>query len=195
MGHRSPAYVIARLRQMAYERRNPHAPWWTPAATELVDRWLTRNDVVVEFGSGRSTHWLAKRAARVVSVEHHQEWFQKVRGDLASVTNAEVRLAPDEAGPYVATAEDVPNPTFIVVDGRHRDACTRWAMSRLRPGNAILLDDSHRYLDDAGPHTRKSVPASVERTPLWEELLPELRAWRRLTYSDGVTDTTLLVKP
>ncbi|MGP1273241.1 MAG: hypothetical protein ACTS22_07895 [Phycisphaerales bacterium] len=195
MGHRTPSYVVARLRQMARERRRPDEPWWTDGAVALVDRWLGPEDVVVEFGSGRSTAWLAKRAQRVVSLEHHAEWHAKVSKDLASLSNAEVRLVPDEPEAYASGADDVASPTLVVVDGRHRDWCARWAMSRLASGGGMLLDDSQRYLDDAGRFTRASVPRPAPRSAMWDELLPELRRWRRLTYCDGVSDTTLLLKP
>ena len=194
MGHRSPSYVIARLRQLSRERRRPDEPWWTDGAVGLVDRWLGPDDVVVEFGSGRSTAWLARRAKRVVSIEHHEEWHKKVSGDLASLPNAEVRLVPDEPTAYAMSADDVESPTLVVVDGRHRDVCAQWAMGRLSPGGAILLDDSQRYLDDAGRFTRPSVPRAPKRTALWDELAAELNGWRRLTYCDGVSDTTLLIK-
>lgn len=71
MTHRTPSYVVNRLRLLVRTRSRPHEPWWTGGAVALADRWLTRDDVVVEFGSGRSTKWLAERAARVVSIEHH----------------------------------------------------------------------------------------------------------------------------
>ena len=188
-------YIANRLRQKLREHRHPDEPWWTSGSVELVDRWLGPDDIVVEFGSGRSTAWLAKRASSVTSVEHHEGWCEKVRGQLQSAgrSNAEVRLAADEPEAYVAAADDIARPTFIVVDGRHRDACTRWAMDRLAPGGVILLDDSQRYLPHGGQFTKRSVPNTPELTPLWEELLPKLAGWRRLTYSDGVSDTTLLV--
>ena len=195
MSHRTPMYIANRLRQKLREKRHPDEPWWTDGSVALVDRWLGSNDTVVEFGSGRSTAWLARRVKRVVSIEHHEGWCEKVRGQLkgAGLNNAEVRLAPDEPEAYVAAAGDIDRPTFVVVDGRHRDMCTQWAMERIVPGGVILLDDSQRYLPHAGRFTKGSVPKTPELTPLWEEILPKLQAWRRLTYSDGVGDTTLLV--
>lgn len=195
MGHRTPTYIVNRLRRTLRERRHPADPWWTPGAIALVDRWLGKHDTVVEFGSGRSTAWLASRAGRVVSVEHHEGWCDKVRGQLAQGGhgNAEVRLAPDEPAGYVRAADDVARPTFVVVDGRHRDACMVWAIDRLAPGGTILLDDSQRYLPHAGRFTLRSVPDTPQPTALWNELLPRINNWRRLTYSDGVNDTTLLV--
>lgn len=197
MSHRTPAFVVGRLRQMIRERRRPGEPWWTAGAIELADRWLTPADVVVEFGSGRSTAWLARRAARVVSVEHHEQWHGTVSRQLrdGGAANAEVRLVADEEAAYVAAADDVAGVTFVVNDGRYRDRCARWAIDRLAPGGAMLLDDSQRYLDRSERFSKPSVPTPPRRSALWDTLAAELSSWRRLTYCDGVKDTTLLVRP
>lgn len=193
MGHRTPGYIANRLRLMARQKRRPHEPWWTQGAIDLVDRWLTKDDIVVEFGSGRSTAWLAQRVKQVVSIEHHEEWHNKVTQDLAPHKNAEVRLIADDPEVYARAADDLSRVTLVINDGRHRDACMRWAFDRVAPGGGILLDDSERYLPYPTPHTKPSVP-TTERFPGWAELDEQLRGWRSMTYSDGVSDTTLLVR-
>ncbi len=193
MGHRTPGYIFNRLRLMARQKRRPHEPWWTQGAVDLVDRWITKDDVVVEFGSGRSTAWLAERAQRVVSIEHHEGWHKKVSQDLMKHSNAEVRLIADDPETYATAADDLDRVSLVVNDGRHRDACMRWAMRRVTPGGGILLDDSERYLAFPTPFSRKSVP-SCERFAGWAELDGELAGWRKMTYSDGVSDTTLLLR-
>ncbi|MEQ8770335.1 MAG: class I SAM-dependent methyltransferase [Phycisphaerales bacterium] len=193
MGHRTPGYILSRLKLMARQKTRPHEPWWTQGAVDLVDRWITKDDVVVEFGSGRSTAWLAERAARVVSIEHHEGWHKKVSQDLAKYSNAEVRLIADDPEVYATAADDLDRVTLVVNDGRHRDACMRWALQRVAPGGGILLDDSERYLPFPTPFSKKSVP-KCQRFEGWAELDPELAKWRPMTFSDGVSDTTLLVR-
>jgi len=190
--HRTPSYVVDRLRLLARTKARPEEPWWTGGAVALVDRWLTRDDVVVEFGSGRSTRWLAERAARVVSIEHHEQWHEKVSRELADLDNAEVRRVEDEPGAYAAAADDVEGVSFVVVDGKYRDMCAQWAIGRIGPGGAILLDDSQRYLDRDPRFTKRTVPKAPERGALWDELAAALGSWRQMTYCDGVSDTTLL---
>lgn len=195
MGHRTPLYVVNRFRQLMRDRRRPGEPWWAGGAIDLADRWVRREDVVVEFGSGRSTAWLAARAGRVVSVEHHAEWHAKVSEQLRNLSNAEVRLCEDTVESYLAASDDVEGVTLVVNDGLHRDEVARWAIDRIAPGGAMVLDDSHRYLERIERFTNPSVPPAPHETPMWPELREQLSSWRRLTYSDGVKDTTLLVKP
>jgi predicted O-methyltransferase YrrM len=38
----------------------------------------------LEFGSGRSTLYFSKRLDELYSIEHHQEWYEKVNNMLKS---------------------------------------------------------------------------------------------------------------
>jgi hypothetical protein len=59
--HWTPRYVKNRLALMAYERFNPEQPWLTRNMIEILENWLKPTDVGLEFGSGRSTTWFARR--------------------------------------------------------------------------------------------------------------------------------------
>jgi hypothetical protein len=67
------------LRQIAFSRRFPDAPWLAESAVLLLDSWLKPTDVELEWGSGRSTIWLARRMKRLTSVESDKTWFEMVR--------------------------------------------------------------------------------------------------------------------
>lgn len=76
---RHPGQLWPRIRYWWWERRNPDKPWLTPGAVAFLDGHLTPEMAGLEFGSGRSTAWFARKLARLVSVEHHEEWFKIVR--------------------------------------------------------------------------------------------------------------------
>ncbi|MDY7101086.1 MAG: class I SAM-dependent methyltransferase [Actinomycetota bacterium] len=142
--------------------------WWTFDAMTAVDRFLaTRPDAtVVEYGSGASTLWLAKRAARVVSVEHDREWATIVAAKLAERPDLEVdhRVVPpvETAGPtafgsskpgwqgydfedYVRGADDIDGPIDLaVVDGRCRAKCFTQVLDRIAPDGLVLFDNTRR---------------------------------------------------
>ncbi len=81
--HWTPQYIKDRVQLRRWERRHPEAPWLVGEAVDLLTTWLRPSDVVVEFGSGRSTLWLAERAGSVISVEHDVAWAERVTGWLA----------------------------------------------------------------------------------------------------------------
>lgn len=157
-------------------------PWWTFDAIGKVDRFLKDrpNARVFEYGSGASTIWLARRAAKVTSVEHDAAWYPEVERRIAAFPHARVRLvAPDptpSADPryasdkpawrgrtfhdYVHAIDAEPGQfDLIVIDGRARTACLDHARSRLAPGGLIVFDNSHR-----APY-RRAIAASGMR---WE---------------------------
>jgi hypothetical protein len=144
-------------------------PWWTFRSADRVEAFLaTRRDaVVLEWGAGASSRWLAARASTVVSIEHDAPWAETVRPLLPA--NCDLRVVPAptatgsttvvshkegseglDFGAYVAAVDDVPGEfDLIVVDGRAREACYARALDRLAPDGMIVFDnvDRQRYVD------------------------------------------------
>lgn len=145
-------------------------PWWTFESARLVDEHLARtpNARVLEWGSGASTVWLARRAASVSSIEHHPAWAARVREHVpghvelrvVQVGEAVTSVSPIfsaktghrglDFGPYVRAVDDVAGEfDLVVIDGRAREACLEQALPRLAPGGLIVFDnvDRQRYRD------------------------------------------------
>ncbi|HEY0953010.1 MAG TPA: hypothetical protein VGD85_22645, partial [Nocardioides sp.] len=59
-------------------------PWWTFAAADAVEDFLRARPGarVLEWGSGASTVWLARRAGSVVTVEHDPAWAARTARGL-----------------------------------------------------------------------------------------------------------------
>lgn len=140
-------------------------PWWSYDAIDAVEAFLADRPKarVFEYGSGASTVWAARRAARVISVEHDAGWHPIVARRLAEYDNADlVLIAPDtevDAGylsqkpgskgqsfrNYVTAIERQDGPfDLIVIDGRARVACLGQALGHLAPGGMIVFDNSGR---------------------------------------------------
>ncbi|MEM9083422.1 MAG: hypothetical protein AAGB34_07490 [Planctomycetota bacterium] len=70
-------------------------PWITFTAIEWLERVITPEFRVAEFGSGASTLYWAKRVAHVVAVEHHAGWHSKLTDELKErgVSNCDYILA------------------------------------------------------------------------------------------------------
>lgn len=137
-------------------------PWWTYAAADIVDARLAARPGarVFEWGSGASTVWLARRAARVTAVEHDVEWAELVRGMVPE--NATVRVVRPETpavpvvtssragcegmdfSRYVAAIEGEGPFDLIVIDGRAREACLVPALEHLHPDGVIVFDNVDR---------------------------------------------------
>lgn len=123
-------------------------PWLAFDMIDLLDAAVTRASTVFEYGGGGSTLWFADRAGAVVTVEHDPEWGQSLLAATAGDERLTVLLRPatDQYAAYVSAIDEYPDKHFdvVVVDGRERVRCVAAAVSKVRPGGLLLLDDSDR---------------------------------------------------
>lgn len=195
--HWTLTYVWDRLNLAAYEHSHPDAPWLTATMTAFLEGWIKPTDVIVEFGSGRSTTWFGKRGGEVVSVEHDCGWFSIVEKRIGeqNLTNVTYLLV-ENADEYARAADArVERADLILVDGINRDQCALWALEKVRPGGIIVVDNANWYL----PHTTRS-PASVGEHGVpaskdWQCFYNTVSNWRYSWTTNGVTDTAAFFAP
>jgi hypothetical protein len=148
---RSPADIRFVVRYVDSRGHNPvqlGLPWLPYSVIDaLAER--AKAATVFEYGGGGSTLWFARRAARVVTVEHDEQWHAalvKATSHLDSVDVLLKPLASEDGASYVTAIDRYKEECFdiVAVDGRHRVECVRRAMTKVRPGGLLLLDDSDR---------------------------------------------------
>jgi predicted O-methyltransferase YrrM len=157
---RHPLRFLRRVWYYFYERAHPTEPFVAPGAIRFLDSALPRQGIGLEWGSGRSTQWFARRLRQLVVVEHDQAWYEQVRQQLqqSGIDNVDYRLIPLEHPPqeptrpvydpvprYVALASEFPDDyfDFVEVDGHYRQACARAALAKIKPGGLLLVDDTN----------------------------------------------------
>lgn len=206
MRHRTPRYVYARSRLLRYEHSHPAAPWLTPEAIRMLDSMLMPSDHGLEFGSGRSTIWFAQRVCHLTSVEHDTDWYAVVADRLKEreLGNVDYVLVPlDQAAElgdgseYARTALvfAVSSLDFVLIDGAYRDHTARYALSRIRPGGMLIIDNVNRYLPSNSRSPNSRTPRLGTDGKVWEEVARDLARWRCIWTSSGVSDTAIYVKP
>jgi predicted O-methyltransferase YrrM len=204
--HLTPRYVYNRVRQMRYERAHADDPWLTPAAIAMLGSLLRREDIGVEFGSGRSTVWFAMRVAALTSVEHDQQWYEAVAVKLKDrgLGNVDYILAPGDQplerggeSAYARTALTFPDGgiDFALVDGHYRDYSAKLILAKLRPGGILIIDNANLYLPCQSKSPNSRTAELGPKTPVWAEVWEELAGWRSIWTSSGVWDTAIFVKP
>ncbi|MHC1790472.1 O-methyltransferase [Solidesulfovibrio sp.] len=182
---------------------DPCYPWLNARAVRFLARRLTRAMTGFEWGGGRSTAFVARRVLRLVTVEHNPKWRRRTAALLArqAIANVECRFVPPGDGPgrpdarpaiwqqtghvqrrpefaaYADAILDFPEGSFdfVLIDGRARVECALNALSRVRPGGFLLLDNSE-----------------------WEKYGPIFAAvpdWSRRDYENGVWRTSILCRP
>jgi len=201
--HWTPRYAFNRIRWEIFERTHPDSPWLVPDAVRLLDQMLRKSDAGLEWGSGRSTVWFAKRLGRLTSVEDNSEWQQRVSWQLAAagVKNVSYHMLASKAddpaqAPYVRIADEMEDESlgFALVDGSLREHCAHAVLTKIEPGGALVLDNSNWYLDHPtkAPYSRYGVG---DENPEWKRLSTRLAEWRQINTSNGISDTTLWIRP
>lgn len=128
-------------------------PWLPFRLIDELSEWLTPTTRVFEFGGGGSTLWFLDRGCEVVTVEHAGAWSERL-ASLVTSSRWELLERSPEGGfdDYVDSVLAYPEASFdlVVVDGRERVRCAHAALSRVRPGGWLIVDDVDRERYSAG---------------------------------------------
>jgi hypothetical protein len=204
-----PQYAIPRIARAWFERRNPDVPWLSPGAILLLDNWLKSSDRGMEWGSGRSTMWFAKRVEHVLSVEDNQQWHGIVHEKLAGAGvsgKVDQRFVACELGdheevtshPYINVATELADSSldFSLVDGKLRYGCLLAVLPKIKVGGLLILDNANRYVPNRflGGHSTVHFPRNEPYSPAWAALLEKLAAWRSINTTDRIWDTRFWVR-
>src|SRR5262245_1830029 len=205
--HWTPTYIRDRVVRFGYERAHPGAPWLTPEMNQLLESWLEPHHVGLEFGSGRSTLWLAARVRRLTSVEHDTAWHAKISSRLAErqlTGSVDYRLCDDgatdaEGTRYSGITAEFPAESldFVLVDGMCRDHCALASIAVLKRGGLLIVDNVNWYVPrenrSRSPNSRSLSDGYASET--WRQFHGRVRDWRSVWTCNGVTDTAAWFKP
>lgn len=157
---KDPRRIYDQIKFKIWLKLHPDVPWISPEAVKFLDHNLKKDMTALEWGSGRSSSWYAKRVGKILSIEHNLEWFKLVNLKLKDekVENAKlyhIKLDHPESDPtsvdydvtpkYVAVAQEFQNDQldFVVVDGHYRLTCVKEAIPKIKPGGLLLIDNTN----------------------------------------------------
>ena len=134
-----PPFFWRYLAQRAFHRAHPEAPLIVANAVILLDSWIKPSDRGLEWGSGRSTGWLAARLDHPVTIEHDQVWYDRVGARIAARQPGRQGRLPADPGTrgadggaaggatYAGVADEVADQSLdlVLIDGQMRLRCMR----------------------------------------------------------------------
>jgi len=197
--HWTPIYIYNRIIEKCYRKTHSGEPWLTPQAIRFLEYWIKPGDMMLEFGSGRSTIWFANRVNTLVSVEHDPDWYARVAELIKEkqIQNIIYVKKSIEGSPaeYTQVPKQFENNSLdlILIDGRLRDICANECLSKLKPGGLMILDNADVYLPSQ-VMTPNSHPSRVQ-SPAWQTFMDVTGAWRQYWTCNGVSATTFFFKP
>lgn len=198
--HWTPRYIKSRLGVMLNEKIHPGNPWLSADAVRLLDQLLKPTDVGVEFGSGRSTIWFAKRLAHLTSVESDPLWYEKVKLMLAEkslLSRVDYRKYEDKEN-YAAQSLTFADASidFCLVDGMCREKCAELMIPKIKSGGILTIDNIDWFIPNDFSHSpNKRRTADGYASEGWARIGEQLSSWRRVWTSNGVFDTAIWLKP
>lgn len=137
----------------------PARPWISYDAAKRLDAFLaTAPRSVLEFGSGNSTMWFARRAETLHSVEHNAEWYEKVQHLLSSTEKRGTvlhELRETEEGYSTFSSDSDQLWDIILIDGIWRLPVARHHVDKLAPDGILYLDNSDA---DTSSDTENEIP-------------------------------------
>jgi hypothetical protein len=127
-------------------------PWYPKDAIIFLTKLLQPTFHCYEWGAGVSTPWLAKRINSLISIEHTEEWFNKVNTVLEeeNLSNTTLLHIPETSPNYIEHILTFPPNHFdaIFVDGaggNYRISCALIAVRRLKPYGFLYVDDTKHF--------------------------------------------------
>jgi len=118
-------------------------PWLTYSAIDFLKERMNNNLTILEFGSGNSTLFFAKRVKKVTSVEHDNTWFQNII--RKKISNVKIKFVSSAtAKDYLQPLDEDGKYDVIIIDGLYRNECIKASLKHLSEVGVIVLDDSER---------------------------------------------------
>ena len=146
----------------------------------------------LEFGSGCSTIWLAKRVKQLTSVEHSWAWFERVQRLCLEHDINNVNLIYGDRDNYLNILNDIPDNSldFVFNDGlaELRTKCIKGAWHKIKTGGIMVIDNSEawhskqgiKYIENEGAiGTRYCGPVINPWTGRYNEKGVETSIWKK----------------
>lgn len=145
---------------------------WIPIKAKLwLDKILTPDMILYEYGSGMSTLYFSSKVKKITSIEHDKNWYKNIKDKLIEkqINNCEYLLIepedinnknPKVINPkyiselknyeyfhfrkYIEGIDIYPDKYFdlIFIDGRVRIACILHSIRKIKLGGYLVLDNS-----------------------------------------------------
>lgn len=158
--HRHRIDYIDDVQQPEAQRGSSPMPWMTLAERMMISVNLRPVHVMLEWGSGGSTHFFSKQVLIYYSIEHSRGFYESQASSVQKLRNVDYRLVEVKPGAngwrgflqpgtyrqfkeYVQEIDrlGVRAVDRVLVDGRARIACAVYSLRYLRQDSLVFIHD------------------------------------------------------
>jgi len=164
--------------------------WINYKAIKYIENFITKNSRVLEYGSGASTFWFAKRCKDLTSIEHDEKYYQMVKKILKkNRIKCDYNFCKPEILSNNYKSHKIKDLTFknyvlkgnsskkkfdiIFIDGRCRIKCLQNSLKLIKKNGLIIFDNSNRKEYKKGisrfPLKRKTIVGLCPSLPYFSE--------------------------
>ena len=118
-------------------------PWYTYPAIEYLKRFDITDKHVYEWGSGNSSLFWAKNAKKVICVEGNRKWFDII--NKRKEDNQTIIFCEKKSDFVKSVVGQNKKFDIVVIDGKYRYECAKYAIKCLSKDGFIILDNSDWY--------------------------------------------------
>jgi hypothetical protein len=133
------------IKKSSIDRLGNPIPWYSYPAIEFLDQFDFSQTKIIEYGSGNSTIWWAKRCKEIISIEHDEKYFKVA--SCKNLKNLKLRLFTKKNN-YI-NQNELTSSDIIIIDGNFRkDIIVNLIKNcyKIKKNNTlIIIDNSHWY--------------------------------------------------
>lgn len=132
-------------------------PLMKPNEWEFLKSYLRKNQIMLEYGSGRSTSIISNYVKQLYSVEHDAKWYNKVSNDIKHLPNIKYFHVPPTIVPKNKVLKPAKYEWFVdyinwpktqdvtfdvvLIDGRARQWVAESALDNIRNDSLVFIHD------------------------------------------------------
>lgn len=131
-------------------------PWMSQRQIKLIESYLNKNHIMLEYGSGGSTLHFSRFVSKYISIEHDEIWYNKIKKENLP-PNVEIHLCkpnntikiPVWIGlekdflNYINLVDELPYSYYdrVLIDGRARKYCAKKILNYTNENSIIFVHD------------------------------------------------------
>lgn len=114
----------------------------------FLDETLTPNSEAIEFGSGGSSLYIAKRVKNLTTLEYDSVWYKVVKEEIAKegISNITLHFDPDYPKNFHCEKSSFDVAIVDIWDDPRRASCIKMVMNCLRSGGYLIFHN-HVFVD------------------------------------------------
>jgi hypothetical protein len=218
--HWTPQYLRYRLQAAVRALVHPEEPSLTPEAIRQLEQLLRPNSIGVEWGSGNTTRFFARRTRHLVSYETNASYYAQIEAALRreGITNVDYRLVPHDfdgerdedvmhRNPFVRAVDLFGDGTldYALIDSAPRGCLAHGILPKIKAGGMVIVDNANWFLPPPS-EIRPPAPGSVAAMlgapgstfpnhRCWPAFARATATWDARWSSNGIQMTLILIKP